>query len=108
MKHVFDNAIILYGEELEAVHGHLIVKDGVIERIGEGSYIGFKKDVKRGIISPGFTNAHIHLGDSAGLDLGSLLPVGERVGKKGVKYEIHKSPHARAAMAKTLAVMKKS
>jgi cytosine/adenosine deaminase-related metal-dependent hydrolase len=108
MKTVFDNATILYGNELEIVHGYLVVKDNVIQEVGEGSYIGPKKDVKRGIISPGFTNAHVHIGDSAGKDVGAYLPIGDRVGKRGVKYEIHKSSEAWAAIARELESMKET
>jgi cytosine/adenosine deaminase-related metal-dependent hydrolase len=106
MKRVFDNAIILQGEELEEVHGYVVVKEGVIEEIGEGSYLGSKEDVKRGIISPSFTNAHVHVGDSAGKDLGTYLSIGERVGREGVKFEIHKSAESKNAMAETLERMR--
>jgi cytosine/adenosine deaminase-related metal-dependent hydrolase len=108
MKQVFDNAVILYGEELEEVHGYIVVKDGVIEDVGEGSYVGPKKDVKRGIVSPSFTNAHVHIGDSSGMDMGAYLPISDRVGKQGMKYDIHKRPDARSAIAKSLSSMWKS
>jgi cytosine/adenosine deaminase-related metal-dependent hydrolase len=108
MKRVLDNATILYGEELEEVKGYLVLKDGVIEEVGEGSYTGPSEDVKGGIISPSFTNSHVHLGDSAGQDVGMYLPIGDRVGKRGIKYEIHKKPDAKAAIIRSLNLMKKS
>jgi cytosine/adenosine deaminase-related metal-dependent hydrolase len=108
MKRVFDNAIVLYGEELEEVRGYVVVEDGLIQEVGEGSYMGVKEDVKGGIISPSFTNAHVHLGDSAGADLGAYLPIGECVGKTGIKYEVHNRPDARKAIATVLASMKNS
>jgi cytosine/adenosine deaminase-related metal-dependent hydrolase len=108
MKTVFDNATILYGDELEIVNGYIVVKDNLIQEVGEGSYVGPKKDVKRGIISPGFTNAHVHIGDSSGKDVGAYLPIGDRVGKRGVKYEIHKSSEAGAAIARELEAMKEA
>jgi len=108
MKRVLDNAIVLYGEELEPVHGHVVVKDGFIEEVGEGSYIGPKEDVKRGIISPSFTNAHVHLGDAGGMDEGAYLPLQKRVGRGGVKYGVHSSPLAERAMRKSLEAMRAS
>jgi cytosine/adenosine deaminase-related metal-dependent hydrolase len=108
MKRVFDNAIVLYGEELEEIRGYVVVKDGIIDEVGKGSYFGEKEDVKGGIISPSFTNTHVHLGDSAGMDLEAYLPIAERVGKKGVKYEAHKRSDAKEAVAAALSSMKKS
>lgn len=102
MKRVFDNARILYGDEFEEVKGYLIVKNGIVEEVGEGSYIGGKENVKGGIISPCFTNAHIHIGDAAGMDLGATLTLGERVGRKGLKYQIHRRTDASSAIAQTL------
>ncbi len=108
MRRVLDNATILCGEELEAVEGHLIVEDGVIERVAEGSYLGGgKEDLKRSIVSPGFTNAHVHTGDSAGLDLGAYLSIGEKVGRDGVKYRVHKMPGSKKAIKAALSEMKK-
>ncbi len=109
MKHVFDNATVLYGEELEEFRGYVVVKDGIIEELGEGKYSGGGcENVDGGIISPSFTNTHVHLGDSAGMDLGAYLSIGERVGKKGVKYKAHRRPDAREAISATLGSMKKS
>ncbi len=107
MKRVFDNARILYGDDLEEVKGYIIVKDRIIEEVGEGSYIGGKEDVKGGVVSPCFTNTHMHIGDSAGMDLGATLKLGERVGKCGLKYEIHRRADASSAIAWTLDTMLK-
>ena len=89
MKRIFGNAVILAGDELEPTHGYLVVEDGVIVEVGEGSpgrrsYI----DLKRGIICPSFTNAHTHVGDACGRDAGAYKSISERVGKGGVKFEL--------------------
>ncbi|RMF91795.1 MAG: amidohydrolase, partial [Methanobacteriota archaeon] len=108
MKEVYSNAIVLYGEDFEAVKGYVVVKDGVISEVGSGGYAGGAVDVKGGIIAPAFTNSHVHLGDSAGMDLGAYLPLEERVGKKGLKWQIHQRPDAKSAIMHVLDAMKKS
>jgi cytosine/adenosine deaminase-related metal-dependent hydrolase len=108
MKRVFDNATILYGEELEEIKGYLVLKDGVIQEVGEGSYPGPSEDVKGGIISPSFTNSHVHLGDSAGQDVGTYLPLVDKVGRRGIKYKIHKNPDAKEGIVNSLISMKES
>jgi len=63
-KQIFGNATILEGKELELVRGYLIVRDGKIQEIGEGSAPTRATDLKRGFILPPFFNAHTHLADS--------------------------------------------
>ncbi|MFQ6136792.1 MAG: amidohydrolase family protein [Candidatus Hydrothermarchaeales archaeon] len=107
MKWVFDNATVLYGEDLEIVKGYIVVKDGVIEEVGGGSYRGRKTDVKRGIILPAFTNSHVHLGDSVAKDIGTYRSIVERVGKEGIKHRILKEKKSEVprAMQATLKEM---
>lgn len=83
------NATILVGGELEPVEGYLAVKDGKIQEVGSGS-CPYKNaiDVKRGIVFPSFTNAHVHLMDSIAQDASAYEPIDKRVGKGGVKFHI--------------------
>lgn len=84
---VFSNAIILEGEELEVTHGYIVVKDGVVEKISEGSPPSRATDFKHGFILPPFVNAHTHVVDSIAkeLYLGKTQP--EVVGPSGVKFK---------------------
>lgn len=68
-KRVISNAIVLEGEELEPTHGYLVVRDGLIEKISEGSPPGRTIDLKRGFILPPFVNAHTHVADSIAKEL---------------------------------------
>jgi len=107
---VFDNATVLYGEGFEEIEGYVAIEDGIITEVGTGGYSGRGADIVDaggGIIAPSFTNAHVHLGDSAGADLGVYLSLGERVGKSGVKYDVHRRADAKAAMAVTLDAMRR-
>ncbi|MEE8403032.1 MAG: amidohydrolase family protein [Candidatus Hydrothermarchaeaceae archaeon] len=83
------NATILAGEELEPVEGYLTVEDGRIKELGSGR-CPYKNaiDVKRGIVFPSFTNAHVHLMDSVAKDVAAYEPIGKRVGKGGVKFQM--------------------
>lgn len=87
-KIAIDNLTILEGKEFEKVNGYLVVENGEIKEIGEGSYTGANKiDGKRGIAFPSFTNAHVHLGDAVAKDIGAYKSIGERVGKNGIKFK---------------------
>jgi len=84
---VIDNLTILEGREFEKINGYVVVENGKIKEIGEGSYRGANKiDGKRCIAFPSFTNAHVHLGDAAAKDFGAYKSIGERVGKNGIKF----------------------
>jgi cytosine/adenosine deaminase-related metal-dependent hydrolase len=86
---VLENVQILCGEELEVVEGHLVLREGTIERIGEGkSPYRNGRDLKRGLLCPAFTNAHIHLGDSMAQDYGAYRSIEERVGEGGLKFQV--------------------
>ena len=84
---MFSNAVILEGEELEVTRGYLVVNDGVIERISEGSPPARAMDLKHGFIMPPFVNAHTHVVDSIvkELYLGKTQP--EVVGPEGEKFK---------------------
>jgi cytosine/adenosine deaminase-related metal-dependent hydrolase len=88
---IIKNATIIAGDELEPIEGYLIVKDGKIKEVGSGR-CPYKNaiDVKRGILFPSFTNAHVHLMDSVAKDASAYEPIGKRVGKKGVKFQVLK------------------
>ncbi len=88
----FKNAILLCGEELEAVKGYVVVEDGRIKEVGEGRCpIKRATDLKRGIVFPAFTNAHTHLGDAVAQDLGVYEGIEKRVGPKGLKFSVLKA-----------------
>lgn len=86
VKRVLSNATILEGKELELTQGYLVVRDGLIEKISEGSPSGRAIDLKRGFILPPFVNAHTHVADSAAkeLYLGRTQP--QVVGPGGEKF----------------------
>ena len=83
---IFSNAILLEGDELEVTHGYLVIRDGVIEEIGEGVPPKRAKDLKRAFVLPPFINAHTHIADSVAKDiyLGKAQP--QVVGPKGIKF----------------------
>ncbi len=70
------NISLFIGENLEYIDkGYVVVKNGIIESVGTGDYKG-KSDGAiydgEGILAiPGFINAHTHIGDSFGKDIGS-------------------------------------
>ena len=69
------NISLFIGENLEYIDkGYVVVKNGIIESVGTGDYKG-KSDGAiydgEGILAiPGFINAHTHIGDSFGKDIG--------------------------------------
>ncbi len=85
---VLSNALILQGEELEPVRGYLAVRDGLVERISEGSPPGLSRDVKGAVIMPPFFNAHTHVGDSAWKEIYCGRNQRETVGPGGVKHRL--------------------
>jgi|TARA_B100000315_G_C14576413_1_gene588117 cytosine/adenosine deaminase-related metal-dependent hydrolase len=92
----FKNATILSGEDLEPISGWIIVENRKIKEVGEGKCP--KKgatDLKRGIVFPGFTNAHTHIGDTIAQDLGIYEPIKKRVGPEGMKFSVLKKNNQR-------------
>ncbi len=85
-KRVLSNATILEGEELELTRGYLVVRDGLIEKISEGSPPGRAIDLKRGFILPPFVNAHTHVADSVSKELYLGLAQPQVVGPGGEKF----------------------
>jgi cytosine/adenosine deaminase-related metal-dependent hydrolase len=72
---IFSNISLFIGENLEYIDkGYVVVEDGKIEGVGIGDYEG-RSDGRmydgEGVIAiPGFINAHTHIGDSLGKDIG--------------------------------------
>ncbi len=86
---IIKNATIIAGNELEPVEGYIVVKEGRIREVGSGGCPHKNAiDVKRGIVFPSFTNAHVHLMDSIAKDVSAYEPIGRRVGKGGIKFQV--------------------
>jgi len=85
-RQVFYNVTLLEGEDLDVTHGYLVIKDGKIEKIGEGTPRTRGIDIKRGFVLPPFVNAHTHLADAIAkeLYLGKSQP--QVVGPRGAKF----------------------
>jgi cytosine/adenosine deaminase-related metal-dependent hydrolase len=69
------NISLFIGENLEYIdRGYVVVKNGIIESVGTGDYKGRSYGAiydGEGILAiPGFINAHTHIGDSFGKDIG--------------------------------------
>ncbi|HSA73658.1 MAG TPA: amidohydrolase family protein [Nitrososphaeraceae archaeon] len=69
------NISLFIGENLEYIdNGYIVVKNGIIESVGTGDYKGRTYGAiydGEGILAiPGFINAHTHIGDSFGKDIG--------------------------------------
>lgn len=85
-KQILHNAVLLEGDELEVTSGYLIIRDGVIEEIGEGTPAGRGKDLKRAFIIPPFVNAHTHVADSVAKDIYLGKTQTKVVGPNGAKF----------------------
>jgi len=72
---ILKNISLFAGENLDYVdNGYIVIKNGRIEKVGRGRYKS-KSNMNtfegRGIlVIPGFINAHTHIGDSIGKDIG--------------------------------------
>lgn len=84
------NALVLYGEDMEALKANVVIEDDIITEITtENITIGEKIDAKGCILTPALVNSHIHLGDSVAKDVGD----GQNIDKivkppKGLKHRI--------------------
>jgi cytosine/adenosine deaminase-related metal-dependent hydrolase len=72
---VLKNISLFAGENLDYVdNGYIVVKNGKIEEVGTGKYKSkSNKNTFEGrgiLVIPGFINAHTHIGDSIGKDIG--------------------------------------
>ena len=72
---IIRNISLFFGENLDYIDkGYIIIKRGIIKRVGSGDYEGGYDDAiyeGEGILAcPGFINAHTHIGDSFGKDIG--------------------------------------
>jgi len=85
-KQTFYNAVLFLGDELEATSGYIIIRDGVIEEIGEGMPAKRGKDLKRAFILPPFINAHTHVADSVSKDIYLGKTQTKVVGPNGAKF----------------------
>lgn len=75
MELTIKNISLFFGENLEYIEkGYIIIKNGRIENVGSGDYKGSSSENTyegQGIlVIPGFVNAHTHIGDSIGKDIG--------------------------------------
>ncbi len=75
MELTINNISLFFGENLEYIEkGYIIIKNGRIENVGSGDYKGSSSENTyegQGIlVIPGFVNAHTHIGDSIGKDIG--------------------------------------
>ncbi len=94
---VLSNATIFDGAELEAIRGYLVIRDGKIKKISEGSPPGRATDLKRGFILPPFVNAHTHVADSVAKELYLGRTQQEVVGPGGEKFRALDS-HSRSEL----------
>ena len=75
MELTIKNISLFFGEDLEYIEkGYIIIKNGRIENVGSGDYKGSSNENtyegKGILVIPGFVNAHTHIGDSIGKDIG--------------------------------------
>ncbi len=75
MELIIKNISLFFGENLDYIDkGYIIIKNGIIENVGSGDYKGSSNENTyegQGIlVIPGFVNAHTHIGDSIGKDIG--------------------------------------
>lgn len=85
---IFENAVILEGEELTPVRGYLKIEEGKISEIREGSPPRSGVDLGGAYIIPPFVNAHTHVGDSVKRGIYSKKSQEEVVCEGGKKFNV--------------------
>lgn len=105
VKEVLSNAVILAGGELEITRGYLVIEDGVIDKISEGSPPRRAINLNGGFIVPPFVNAHTHIVDSVAkeLYLGKTQP--QVVGPAGEKFKALESSSSKSTGLATKATL---
>src|SRR3546814_1923552 len=94
MELTIKNISLFFGEDLEYIEkGYIIIKNGRIENVGSGDYKGSSNENTyegQGIlVIPGFVNAHTHIGDSIGKDIGIDSTFNSRIHPiRGIKNKI--------------------
>lgn len=88
VERIFENAVILAGEELTPTRGYLRMKEGEISEISEGNPTERGVDLGGAIILPPFINAHTHVGDSVKKGIYSGKSQEEVVCEGGEKFNI--------------------
>lgn len=86
MLKLIKNASILSGEGLDFIKkGYILIDNtGTIKEVNEGNYNESKEDIEcidadGYLIAPGLINAHTHIADSIGKDIGVNLDIDERI-----------------------------
>jgi len=87
-RQVLSNATILTDDDLEVVRGHLVIEDGLVKEISDGSPEGRATDLKGGFIIPPFINFHTHVVDSVAKELYVSKTQSQVVGPGGVKLRM--------------------
>jgi len=90
-KQILSNAIIMAGEDLETTRGYLVIKDGLISEISQGTPQKRAVNLKGGFIIPPFINSHTHVVDSVAKELYLCKTQPQVVGPRGVKFRALKS-----------------
>ncbi|MEM4187677.1 MAG: amidohydrolase family protein [Candidatus Hadarchaeum sp.] len=87
-REILSNAVILAGKELEITRGYLVIENGVIKEISNGSPQRRATNLNGGFVMPPFINAHTHVVDSVAkeLYLGKNQP--QVVGPHGLKFQV--------------------
>jgi cytosine/adenosine deaminase-related metal-dependent hydrolase len=72
---IIRNISLFFGENLDYIDkGYIVINRGIIKRVGRGDYEGGYDDLiyegESILACPGFINAHTHIGDSFGKDIG--------------------------------------
>jgi len=84
-----ENAMVLYGENLEPIKTNVLIQDHKIVEISPNVRKGEIIDAKGCIVAPSLINSHVHLGDSVAMDMGDGRPLAELVKPpNGLKHHI--------------------